>query len=311
MGQAVDTELGVGIGEPGTLAKEREHPSVLLPYLALAFGVLAIGSSGILVKWANVPGTVNGFFRMGIAAAVVALPFAINARREAPLSRFHIGIAILAGLFFAGDLATWNTAVLMTSAANATLFGNTSPLWVGIGAMLLFKERLRPAFWGGLALAMVGVMIILGEDVLTHPTLGIGDLLGLLAGFFYGIFFLAAERARDRLSSLSAWWISAVSSALALLVASVLLGHPLFGYSMSAYANLVVLALVIQVGGWLAINYALGHLRASLVAPTLLAQPVLTALLGVPLLNEPLTPAQILGGAIVIAGILIVHKTRS
>lgn len=248
---------------------------------------------------------------MAIAAAVMAIPFRFELRRSASLSTRHVLIAILSGLFFACDLATWNTAVLMTNAANATLFGNTAPFWVGIGAMVLFKEKLRPLFWSGMLLALFGAAIILGQDFVVHPTLGAGDLIGLASGFFYGMFFLAAERARDRLSSLASWWISAAVCSIALLVLSLIFQMPLLGYPIETYYNLIALALIVQVSGWSAINYALGHLPASVVSPTLLIQPVITAILAVPLLNQPLEMIQVFGGLLVLLGISIVHGANT
>ncbi len=199
-----------------------------LPYFALAIGVSALGFSAIFVKWANAPGTVTGFYRVAIAALVMAIPFALHARyyalrttqyapRHSPRVTHHLFFAILAGLFFSGDLATWNSAVLLTSAANATLFGNTAPFWVGIGALIFFREKLRGGFWLGLVIAILGAAVILGEDLLAHPALGLGDLLALSAGFFYGMFMLAAQRAREQLPTFTAWWIAAVTSAIVLL----------------------------------------------------------------------------------------------
>lgn len=104
------------------------------------------------------------------------------------------------------------------------------------------------------------------------------------------------------------WWISAITSAVALLIFSMALGQPLTGYPASAYWSLIALALVTQVGGYLCINYALGHLPASIVSPTLLGQPVLTALLAVPLLGEPVTLVQMGGGVLVLGGIWLIHR---
>jgi drug/metabolite transporter (DMT)-like permease len=104
--------------------------------------------------------------------------------------------------------------------------------------------------------------------------------------------------------------VAAVSSAVALLAFSLILQQPLWGYSLTTYLSLIALALVTQVGGYISINYALGHLPASVVSPTLLGQPVLTALLAVPLLGEALTAAQIVGGLAVLAGIAIVHRAK-
>ncbi|MBI5829912.1 MAG: DMT family transporter [Chloroflexi bacterium] len=293
------------------LAALRLHPSEnFLPYLALAFGVLGLGFSAIFVRWANAPGPVAGLYRVGLAAAVLALPFGRQVRRSGPLSRPHLWLAALAGVFFALDLASWNTGVLITSAANATLFGNTSPLWVSLAALLIFKETLRPAFWVGLAVTMLGAVVILGADFVAHPALGAGDLLSLLAGFFYAGFFLATERARQKLSPLVTWWVAAAASSLVLLALALLLHQPLWGYSARTYLNLIAIALVTQIGAYLCVNYALGHLPASIVSPTLLAQPVLTALLAVPLLGQPIDGAQLVGGLLVLAGIWAVHRSK-
>ena len=282
-----------------------------LLYLALAFGVVGLSMSAIFARWAGTPGPVTGFYRLGIAAAVLALPALRQARPPTRLSQRHVLLAILAGLLFAGDMATWNTAVLITNAANATLMGNTAPIWVSLGALILFRERLGWAFWGGLALALLGAGVILGGDFLRHPALGVGDLLALVAGVFYGGYFLATQHARVGLNSLLTWWISAAVGTAALLAVSLLLRQPITGYSLAAYASLAGVALVSQLGGYLSVSYALGHLPASVVATTLLLQPVLTAILAVPLLGEGIGWGQVLGGAIVLAGIWLIYRQRA
>ncbi|MBI4314766.1 MAG: DMT family transporter, partial [Chloroflexi bacterium] len=80
--------------------------------------------------------------------------------------------------------------------------------------------------------------------------------------------------------------------------------------SARTYLNLIAIALVTQIGAYLCVNYALGHLPASIVSPTLLAQPVLTALLAVPLLGQPIGGAQLVGGLLVLAGIWAVHRSK-
>ena len=127
---------------------------------------------------------------------------------------------------------------------------------------------------------------------------------------FYAAFFLCTQRAREGLSSLTAWWVSTASSAVALTATATLFNESFVGYPPLTYWSLTGVALITQVGAYLAINYALGHLPASIVSPTLLGQPVLTALLAVPLLDQPLTLPQIAGGLIVLAGIWVVHRQR-
>jgi drug/metabolite transporter (DMT)-like permease len=88
------------------------------------------------------------------------------------------------------------------------------------------------------------------------------------------------------------------------------MGLPLTGYPAQTYLAFLGAAIVSQTGGYLAVGYALGHLPASLVAPTMIGQPVVTALLAIPLLGESLVASQWLGGLSVLAGIYLVHRSR-
>jgi drug/metabolite transporter (DMT)-like permease len=95
-----------------------------------------------------------------------------------------------------------------------------------------------------------------------------------------------------------------------LLILSLVTGSALTGYSNKTYLLFLAAALLPQLAGYLAMGYALGHLPASIVSPTMLGQPVLTALLAIPLLGETLQPAQWIGGLVVITGIYLVHRSR-
>ncbi len=301
--------VSTGEGEvwQGAQSGRRE---LILSYLALGVGALSLGVSAIFVRWANAPGAVTSFYRMAIAAALLAWPFYRRVKARGGLPRRGVGFALLGGLFFAADLAFWATGVMLSGATNPTLLANTAPLWVGLGALLIFREELNATFWMGLLLAMAGALVVLGLDALRATSLGLGTLSGLLAGAFYGGYFLITQRGRESLDALTYFWPAALSSTFSLLVLSLALGQPLTGYPLSTYANFLALGLVTQVLGYLAINYALGYLPASLVSPTLLAQPVVTALLAGPLLSERLNTWQVAGGVAVLIGVYLVHRSR-
>jgi drug/metabolite transporter (DMT)-like permease len=279
-----------------------------LAYLALGIGILSISFSAIFVRWAGAPGTVISFYRTAIAGLVLAWPFYRRARRSQAIPAHGARLALLGGLLFAGDLALWSTGVMLGGATNPTLLSNTAPVWVGLGAIILFRERLDARFWLGLALAMSGAMLILGLDARAAADLGLGSLFGLGSAIFYGGYFLVAQRGRQSLDSLSYLWLAALSASLTLLALNLALGHALTGYTTFAYLNFLGAGLLVQVLGWLAVSYAQGYLPASLVAPTMLGQPAITALLAVLLLDEGLSPWQIVGGVIVLTGVYMVHN---
>lgn len=286
------------------------HRSSLLAYLWLTFGILSISFSAIFVRWAGAPGTVVSFYRMAIAAFLLAWPFYRRAKGRGGVPRLGVRTAMLGGLFFAGDLALWSSGVMLSGATNPTLLANSAPLWVGLGSLVFFRAKLNATFWMGLALAMGGAVLILGLDALRAATLGLGTFLGLIAAVFYGAYFLVTQRGRENLDSLSYLWLTTLSASLALFVLSVALGQPLTGYSALTYLNFLALGALVQVFGWLAINYTQGYLPAAIVAPTMLGQPVVTALLAVLLLGERLSVWQIVGGVTVLAGVYTVHRSR-
>ena len=118
------------------------------------------------------------------------------------------------------------------------------------------------------------------------------------------------QRSRERLNTLTSFWLSAFATTLALVVIARVLGQSLTGYSTMSYVYMLALGLVVQVGGQMGVAYVLGYLPASIVSPTLLLQPVLTGLLAVPILGEEITMVQVIVGAAVLLGVYIVHRSR-
>lgn len=287
-----------------------EKANTLLPYLALALGIVAIGISPLLVRTAGAPGPVTAFYRLTIAVLLLAPFYRRAARAEGLLPRRGLALALLAGLFFALDMAAWTTGVVLGGATNPTLLANTAPLWVGLGTLFIFRQRLGWGFWLGLAVALSGAALILGLDVRAAADVGLGSFFGLLAGVFYGGYFLFAQRGRQLLSAVRFWWLSAAASSVALLIITLLLKQPLLGYPPRTWWLFLAMGIIPQVFGYLSISYAQGHLPAALVSPTLLGQPVVTALLAWPLLGEVVTPLEGVGGALVLAGVLLVHRSK-
>ncbi|HSG17122.1 MAG TPA: DMT family transporter, partial [Anaerolineae bacterium] len=279
-------------------------------FVALSVGVISIGFAAIFIVQAGAPGTVSAFYRMAVGAVLIALPFASRVRRQdKALPATGVKLALLGGLLFAVDVALWATGITISGATNPTLMANTAPLWVGLGAMLFFGERPRGLFWLGLVIAMVGAAVVLGAAAFRASEFGLGTLFGLLAAVFYGAYYLVTQRGRVHLSTLSYFWISTATAAIILLLFNLLTGRPITGYEARTYVYFLALGLVAQTMGWLTINYAQGYLPASIVAPTLLIQPVVTAIFAVVLLGEQLAAWQIVGGFLVLLGVYLVHRS--
>lgn len=285
----------------------RLPPGRVRALLALTFGVLCLGFSGIFVALAAAPGAVTGFYRMGIAAVALAVPFWLGRAEFHRWTRRELLLAALGGVLFAGDLFFWNTGILISGPTTPTLLGNTAPVWVGLGTLFIFRTRLGRFFWPGLGLALVGAAIVLGIDA--RNNVGLGTFYGLLAGIFYGAYFLIVQRNRQRMSAVASLWLTCTAAALVLLTIIAISGASLIDYPPPTFAYFLGIGLIVQVFGHFAISYALGYLPASLVAPTLLGQPVLTGVFAFWLLGQPLSAGQIVGGACVVGGVYLVHRS--
>jgi drug/metabolite transporter (DMT)-like permease len=283
-----------------------------LALTALVGGVVILGFAAIFVRWSSAPGPVTALYRMVIGVVAIAPLFIARRRaRPGPLPGRGVAMALLGGALFGTDMAIWMTAIGLSGATMPTLMANTAPLWVGIGSMLVFRERQSPGFWVGLLVAISGVVFVFGHNLWGGNVPGRGMAMGLVAALFYASFVLATQEGRRYLDTVTYLWISTLGAAGALLIINLALHNPLTGFDSQTYLAFLALGIIVQFLGWFLINYSQGYLRASLVAPVLLVQPVLTALLAIPLLGEGLTPWHVVGGLMVLVGVYVVVWSRN
>ena len=281
----------------------------IIAYLALGIGVLALSFSAMFVRWADdAPGPVTAFYRMFFSIFIL-LPFIFTrVKGNSSITSTAIWFPLLAGAFTAFDLALWTTSLTYTTAANATLLGNTAPLWVALGTWLILKQKLSTAFWRELAITLAGALLIMGTDFILHPLFGIGDVMAIFTGFFYGGYFLFTQKSRTHFDTVMHIWLVGIGASVSLFFINIAFQNPLTGFDTNTWLVFLATALVSQLIGYMALAYALGHLPASIVAPTMILQPVVTTILAIPLLNEIPNAWQGIGGAIALLGIYIINQ---
>ena len=279
-----------------------------LPYLALVIGILALGMSAIFVRWAGAPGPITAFYRVTISLIILTPFFFARSRKNGGINKAALSIPIWGGILTSIDFAFWYTSLSYTTAANATLLGNTAPLWVALGAWIIFHERLNKIFWVGLAIALSGAALIVGFDFLTEIELGIGDILAIISGVFYGAYFLVTQRGREHFDPLSYVWIVSLSASIGLGIINLGMGHSFTGYSKETWLIFFAAGIISQTIGYISVSYALGHLPASVVSPSMIGQPIMTTLFAIPFLGETPNTVQLIGGSIALVGIFLVNR---
>jgi len=279
---------------------------------ALFAGAIGIGFAPILVRLSEVGPSATAAFRILFALPILWLLVAIERNRNPQVAQpsgwpDYKALAV-AGLFFTGDLSLWHWSLQITTVANSTLLTNFAPLFVTIGAYVLFREKVSRQFVAGLLVALAGAAVLVAQSVTFSAQQMWGDLLAVVTASVYSGYLLSVKGLRRRFSTLTIMAWTGLVSCPALFVVALCSGEKLLPIDLAGWKVLVALALISHVGGQTLIAYAFGHLPASFSSVTLLLQPVIAALLAAAMLGEKLTTVQVIGGIVTLVGIILASR---
>jgi drug/metabolite transporter (DMT)-like permease len=280
------------------------------PRLALICGILCISIFPILVKLNLTSGIISAFYRMFFAFALL-LPYVLITKSfKLPKTKFIL-LAALCGLLFSSDVAVWNIAIQDSSATQASLLTNLSPLWVGIGSFLFLKSKPGTNFWIGTVVSLFGMITLVGYNFFMELNFNQAFLLAVLSGILYSIYLLISKNILSEVDVLSFMTISLFASSIYLGLICYFLNEPIIGFSDAAWLVLVLQAVICQLCAWLLISYATQHMHATKVSLSLLSQAVLTSLLAWLFIEEKITLQMIFGGIILLFGISITFYNKT
>ena len=284
-----------------------------LPFAALVVGAVAMGSSPIFVRLADVGPFTSAFWRMALAIPVLWFWLKAEASRApvpalVPARDWQLIAGI--GFLFAGDLFFWHLAIVNTSIANATLLATMTPLAVVFGAWMFLNEKITPGILTGVASGVLGALLLVGASQTFQPENVYGDISGLITACFFGSYFLSVAYARRRMSAAQVMFYPAIVSAGFLLAAALLLEDQLLPQSLEGVAALCALALISHVGGQGLTAYALGHLPAVFSSLVMFIEVLAAASMAWAILSEQVTVWQLGGGLLILAGIYAARPNR-
>ncbi|MFN2590314.1 MAG: DMT family transporter [Actinomycetota bacterium] len=280
--------------------------------LLVAAGVVAVSFAAIFIRYAEANALVIAFYRQAMAAAVV-LPVVVLRRRH-ELRRMTLSQATMAvgsGALLAVHFATWIPSVKLTTVAASVVLVTSSPLFVALASQALFGERVGHVAIGGIVAGLAGAAIISGGDFALSSRAVAGDLLALAGALAAGGYFLAGRRLRQDVSLLTYIGVVYTSCAVLLWPVAVASGGPLTGFDPTTWAMFVLLALVPQVFGHTAFNYALKDVSATVVSISIMGEPIGSTVLAMAFFGETPPWTALLGGALILAGIYVAVTSQA
>ena len=287
---------------------EKERPP-FNPSLALISGVLAVSTGAIFAKLAEAPALVIAAYRVGLASLILAPIAWWQARDELlGLEKKDYMLALLSGFFLALHFSTWISSLSYTSVANSVVLVNTNPLWVGILTPVISKDRLTLMTKIGIVISVIGGAIIGAGDFAMGGQALWGNFLALLGSICAAVYLLLGRNLRRKLSLIAYVIICYGSAAIILWVLVIALGLQVVGFSSGTYAAFAGMALISQIIGHTSYNWALKWFSASLIAVSLLGEPIGATILAYIIFDETLTWTKLVGGSLILAAIYLAAR---
>lgn len=279
------------------------------PRLALAIGILAVSVYPLMIKMELAPGLISAFYRMAIALVLI-LPYAWYTKQLGMPSLKVLGLTALSGVLFGLDVAAWNISIQESTATQASLLTNLSPVWVGVATFLFLTNKPTKNFWIGTLISLLGMVALVGFEVFATLTFDIGFIFGVLSGVFYSAYLMISKEVLAKISIVTFMTYSLMASSLFLGLGSLYWDQPFTGFSTMGWAMLGIQAVICQLMAWLLVSYALQYMKTTRVSLAMLSQALITAFLAWLFLNETITLQMIVGGIIMLFGIRVTFYNK-
>ncbi len=287
-------------------------PEGNLPRAALirmVIGATAISTTSLFVKLAHVGPTISGFYRMSFGGLML-LVLLVASRQWRRVRIAEMGWLLVPGTAFAIDLMLWHRSILYVGPGLATLLGNFQVFVMALAGFVLYREKLGVRFLAGIALAFLGLYLLVGLDwSVVGARYRLGVTLGIVTGLAYAAYMLSTRHVQRaghvRLAPAQLLCVSSLLCALVLALAAIGEGESFAIPDAQSWTSLLGLAFFGQVLGWVLLTRAMPQLPASTIGLLLLLQPALSFVFDVLLFARPTHAADWIGVALALAGIFV------
>ncbi len=285
----------------------------LPPTVVLLVAVLAMSWAGPLIKFATAPAQVVSAWRLTYSVALIAVVLAVRGTRRAAfrLSGRQWLLACVAGVLLAAHFWSWIASLRYTTVASSVVLVSMQPIFVATLSALLLRERAAARQWLGIALGVVGAVVIGVSDAAGSATTGhalLGDGLALAGAVFVSGYYVIGRELRQQLDL---WvYIGIVYGIAALVMLLIVVADPgsdLVGYPARDWWIFAALAAGPMMLGHTGVNYALRYVPAYVANLAIMGEPVGATLIAwaLPALREVPGAGVLAGAVLILSGILL------
>lgn len=276
------------------------------PFWMIVVGVLGISLSAIFVKFSPAPSVVTASCRL-LWTVVLMTPVVLGKRTHREellhLTAKQYLVCVLSGVFLAIHFALWFESLNQTSVASSTAIVCTEVIWVAFGFAVFMKGKLSPKAVACIAITLLGSFLIAFSDSASEGGHLYGDLLSLFAAIAVAVYTLLGRAARKSIGNSVYTYLVYVACTVALLVLTVIQGHTIEAFVPGAIGAGFLLALFSTILGHSIFSWCLKYFSPAFISASKLCEPIVAAVFAAILFREIPGWGQIVGGAVVIAGV--------
>lgn len=269
----------------------------------LGVAVLAVSTSGPLIRYAAAPALAVAMWRNLLALPALAVP-AFRARRP---DRREVRLIALSGVLLGAHFAAWIPSLSYTSVASSVALVATQPVWAALIARAR-GEHVHREVWIGIGIALVGVLVLSGVDLSISARALFGDLLALVGGALAAAYVSVGSEVRRSVgTAVYTTGCYGVASVL-LLLACLATARPLTGYEPETWIAIVALVVGPQLLGHTLVNTVLRSITATAVSVAILFEVVGATLLAALWFGETPPLAAVPAGLLIFSGVIVVIR---
>ncbi len=213
-------------------------------------------------------------------------------------------LLVLSGLALAAHFAAWITSLSLTTVASSVILVTMNPIFVGLASHFILHESVSKRTILAIGLSFLGTAIVALGDFRFSGKALVGDILALLGAVAISCYLLLGRVLRRKLSTLAYVWPCYSIAGIALLLLCIVSGQPMFNYSPITFTYLILLAVIPQVIGHSAFNWALAYFSPVFVTLAILGEPIGASILAFFILKESPSTVTLVGAAFTLAGIV-------
>lgn len=281
-----------------------------LPYLAIGGTVLFWGLSFVSSKAilnAGVPPMTMVAMRFAVASVIFFVAIKLRAPADRPNRRGLFSLAAGGLLAIPVYFFFESSGIKLTSASSASLIIATIPVFTVVAERIFYGTRVAWFRWGGVALSLVGVYLLVGRGEEGAPGRLVGNLFMLGACLSWVAYNMVSRNLHRRYSDLTVTAYQAFFGTLFLVPLALLEYRQWVPITAPIVVNVLYLALFCSTAGNFLYIYALARLGPVGVSPFINLIPLVSVLGSILLLGEGIGLWQIVGGVVAVGGVLVVN----